>query len=1284
MKDLPMVAKATAFGIRAKLSAAFTVVSLVIAGFVIGAINMQLASIERAALLEAEHFANAVAFVGSGIALNNPEYLQSYVDGLHALQSRDLVFVDARKKGIADANRQELGAIFDGDPANEVGRTIRDGRIRTFVELNELHPRGIRQIVVPLRERQVNSPSTIIGAVIVEYGGIYDDLFAAEEAGLYLLVAAGIAGVLLSLALGLQIAARMAARLKDLEGAAAVIAEGNYGAKVSIASRDEIGMLGAAFNTMASALETKRDELREHSRGLEERVASRTRDLSLANTRLRLEADERAKATGALTESEDGLRRAQAMARLAHVITGPDGSFESWADSLPMLTGIDAGQMPKSTREWLDRLHPDDRSIFREKAIEAGIKGTRTEVEYRLRRPDGAWISIRQAMELLHGGIERGKGRWFNTLQDVTAQKQAQDALRASESLKRAILESSLDCLITIDREGMIVEFNPAAEATFGISRKQAIGAFMPDLIIPPRLREAHRRGFAHYLATGGGPILGKRVELVALRADGAEFPIELSITPIGSGPTLMFAGSLRDISERNKSDEDLRRFRAAVDISGDAVLLVDRASMRYVDVNQTFCELVGYAREEVLGMTPMDLFSADRETLERDYDAIIADNNSSASKAEGQYRHKGGVLIPIETRRRALRTKEGWVIVATSRNITERKEAEMKIGHLNRVYAVLSGINAAIVRIRDRDELFREACRIAVDAGGFKVAWLGIVNRKSERVEPVAWHGVDEAYIRLMPLGIGESTNRKFSFAWQAIKDRKPVVSDDMAADPRILLNEEARLRGFHALAMLPLFISGDVVGVLALYAAEIGFFDREEMKLLLELAGDISFALEHIEKSERADYLAYYDELTGLANRRLFLERLNQFAHSAGIAGEKTGLVLLDVERIRAINESLGRQAGDALLKQLAGRLAAAAGSGGLARIGADVFALVLQAVKGKSEVTRGIEKTWRGCFGEPFRLGESDIRISAKAGAALYPNDGIDAETLIKNAEAALRKAKKTGEQCVFYALEMTARTSEKLTLENSLRQALEKEEFVLHYQPKVDSETRHVVGVEALIRWQSPELGLVPPMKFIPLMEETGLILPVGSWALKRASLDHKNWVDRGLKAPRVAVNVSPIQLRQRNFVSIVEQAILEGVAPTGIDLEITESLIMEDIQGNIEKLKLARGLGVSIAIDDFGTGYSSLGYLAKLPVQTLKIDRSFVITMLTDTGAMTLVQTMITLAHALKLKVVAEGVDEEEQAKFLRLIRCDEMQGYLFSRPIPFDQMTALLTQQAKG
>src|SRR6266508_1720807 len=729
-----------------------------------------------------------------------------------------------------------------------------------------------------------------------------------------------------------------------------------------------------------------------------------------------------------LHESEAGLHRAQVMAKIAHIITGPDGSFERWSETLPQLIGVEPARMPRSTREWLDLLHPDDRERFRATAIEAARAGTRKDLEYRLRRSDGAWSQVRQVIEPLQTQADaKGGTRWFSTLQDVT-----------------------------------------------------------------------------------------------------------------------------------------------------------------------------------------------------------------------------------------------------------EHRLAEEKILRLTRVHAVLSGINALIVRVRDRDELFRDACRIAVEAGKFKLAWVGVVDREAARVKPVAWHGGEEDYFQLMPLALNESDPERYGLAGRALRERRAMVVEDMAKDPRILLRREASERGFHSLVVLPLLVSEEVVGVLALYATEVGFFDDEEMKLLIELSGDISFALDHIAKAERLDYLAYYDSLTGLANRSLFHEHLVQYVSVA--QSEKSGLAVavVDVDRFKIINDSLGRQAGDELLRQIAERIESHAGPIRMARISADRFAIVRTGVSSESEVARLVEQWLAECFGPPYAVSGTELRVAAKAGIALFPNDGADADALFQNAEAALKKAKATGERYLFHTQQMTERIGEKLALENKLRQALEKEEFVLHYQPKVDTATRRIDSVEALIRWQSPELGLVPPMQFIPLLEETGLILEVGAWALRRAVLDHHTWTEQDGHAPRIAVNVSPIQLRKRDFVASVEEAMRSGAVPPGIDLEITESLVMEDIEANMKKLEAVRVLGVSIAIDDFGTGYSSLGYLAKLPVHSLKIDRSFIITMLKDAAIMTLVSTIISMAHSLRLKVGAEGVDAEEQAKVLDRLGCDQLQGFLFSKPVDFDAITVLL------
>lgn len=615
--------------------------------------------------------------------------------------------------------------------------------------------------------------------------------------------------------------------------------------------------------------------------------------------------------------------------------------------------------------------------------------------------------------------------------------------------------------------------------------------------------------------------------------------------------------------------------------------------------------------------------------------------------------------------------------------DIHERKQAEIKIRRLNRVYAVLSGINALIVRVRLREELFRDACRIAVEAGEFRLAWIGLVNEGVGEVVPAAWWGSGEDYIQKMPMGLRPGPDGVMGFAGQVVADARALVVQDMASDARVKLREESREMGFASVALLPLVVAAKPIGVLALYSGEAGFFDAEEMKLLLELASDIAFALDHIDKAERLNYLAYYDALTGLANQSLFYERLNQHVESARRERHKFAVLALNVDRFQKINDTLGRQAGDELLKQIATRfLEEEADNGRQARIDADHFAAVIPDIKSAEELARRIEQKSREYFGPPFRIGEAELRITVRVGVAVYPDDGADADTLFRNAEAAMKRARTRGEPYLFYAQEMTEKIAGTLALENKLRQAIEKNEFVLHYQPKVDTGTRRIIGVEALIRWQSPDLGLVSPMRFIPLMEETGMIVEVGAWALRQAVHDHGQWQGRGFAVPRIAVNVSPVQLRRNDFVDTVVAAISLGNGVPGIDLEITESLIMEDIEANIDKLQKLRDLGLGIAVDDFGTGYSSLRYLAKLPVQTLKIDRSFIDTMRQEEDTMTLVATVISLAHSLRLKVVAEGVETEDQASILKQLACDEMQGYLFARPLPMAAMTALLEASA--
>lgn len=607
--------------------------------------------------------------------------------------------------------------------------------------------------------------------------------------------------------------------------------------------------------------------------------------------------------------------------------------------------------------------------------------------------------------------------------------------------------------------------------------------------------------------------------------------------------------------------------------------------------------------------------------------------------------------------------------------SITRREKLEK----LMRIRAVSGEINAAIVRISDRETLLRETCRIAVEHGRFDLVWIGSIDQETRCVQPVVWagfsaetaHAVSWATIAGTRGCVGES------FQTGQVAFRNDVGSVGVSGK----LRAEALDKGYRSMVCLPLLRDGKVVALVALYAVGAGFFDAEELALLEEVAADVSFAIAHIDKQERLEYFAYYDVLTALPNRTLFLDRLNQQMAARSAEPGVVALVLLDLERFRMVNETLGRQGGDDLLRQVAQRLTqACSGTEHLARIDADGFGIVVRGAPDAVGVAQVLEHEILACFREPYTVNATEIRLAAKAGIALFPADGDDADTLFRNAEAALKKAKRSSERYLFYAAEMNARAALALSLETRLRAAVESEQFVLHYQPKVELASGLISGAEALIRWQDPtQSALVPPASFIPILEETGLILEVGAWAVRRALADHDEWQARGLHPPCIAVNVSQIQLRQKDFVSMVRRALEQSkAAPDALELEITESLIMENAEENIRKLKAVRDLGVSIAIDDFGTGYSSLGYLARLPVNSLKIDRSFIIRMTHDPDSMTIVSTIVSLAHSLNLKVIAEGVETEEQSRYLKLLKCDEMQGYLFSKPVAKEQMSTML------
>lgn len=665
-----------------------------------------------------------------------------------------------------------------------------------------------------------------------------------------------------------------------------------------------------------------------------------------------------------------------------------------------------------------------------------------------------------------------------------------------------------------------------------------------------------------------------------------------------------------------------------------------------------------------------LDAFRVTARDMAMEEQQLLRERNAAAVS---RYRETQLALIVLSTLALLIAAVSGWRV---ARDQTERKRAEERLKGLNRLYAMVTGISASMVRVRDRTDLFNRSCRTAVEHGEFEMAWIAIIDPDENRIVPVAWAGHDEPAMSAIKahFASSEGTLEGKTLAARAIRERAAVVSNDVENDEGLNFRKMHAESGVRSLAVLPLIVSDNAIGVFALYTSRPEFFDAAGLLLLTELAGNVAFAIDHLERQERLDRLSYYDTLTGLANRRSFLEQVAHYMLSAADGGHKMAVFLIDLERFKKLNDSLGRSAGDALLRQVAEWLAQNAENVNfVARLDADHFAVALPRVTHEASVARVLEKTIAAFMKHEFRLNDAVYRMAAKIGVAVFPDDGTDADTLFNNAEAALKKAKASRDRYLFYAQKMTETVAMSVGIENRLRRALEREEFVLHYQPKVNIASGKLTGAEALIRWNDPVSGLTLPGRFIPILEETGLIHDVGRWALRKAIEDYQRWRNDGLPAVRIAVNVSPLQLRNQNFVAEIRQAVsVAADAAAGLQLEITESVIMQDVNQSIGSLLAIRALGVAIAIDDFGTGFSSLNYLAKLPVDTLKIDRSFVVEMVSATGGLTLVSVIINLAHALKLNTVAEGVETEEQLRQLRLLGCDEMQGYLFGKPVPVE------------
>lgn len=850
---------------------------------------------------------------------------------------------------------------------------------------------------------------------------------------------------------------------------------------------------------------------------------------------------------------------------------------------------------------------------------------------------------------------------------DITAKLRVAESVLRSENRYRSLVENALD-LICVCEKGEITFINAAgADILHEKNPEKLIGRHLKTLLHPdyqPILDEG-LQAFADELDNLSGT--GSSMPLKFIRVDGEIIDVEIAVMPFGAPGEDSFMIEARNITQRLRATESLRerenRLNGILNTVADAIITIDEFGL-IQSFNPAAENIFGYKKREVIGQNIKILVPEPHRSKHDKYISTYKKTGKAkiigTSNREEIGQRKDGSIFPMELSVTEMRLGRARLFTGIIKDITVRKNAEEE---LRRAHDQLE------IRVEERTRELTEE--------------IGVRRRTEEKLRLAAEviANLTEAVVivdrRFRTTAINPAFSDITGYDEADVLGKMPPFYKTLKKDKELFerMWKEVDTIGRWEGEYWQKKKNGTKIAV-RLSVSVITDDDGENVQFAAVLT-DIT---KRKQDEERIYYQANYDALTDLPNRALFHDRLNQGLATMSRLDRKLGLMFIDLDGFKLVNDTLGHDIGDLLLQETARRLSNCIRSGDtVARLGGDEFTVIMPSLHDPKNAPLLAQRILE-ILSRPYNLEGHESFISGSIGVTIYPDDATDASELIKNADSAMYRAKEQGKaNYQFFTPDMNASVKERLVLKNGLSKALENGEFQLFYQPKLEIGSSRITGVEALMRWNSAEHGLISPVKFIPVLEETGMVVEVGEWALRTACEQHKEWVANGLPPIRIAVNLSARQLREVSFVPMMERVLKEcGVSAESLEIEITESMLMTDSAKAVVALGELHDMGLHVAMDDFGTGYSSLSYLKKFPIDTIKIDRSFVADIAIDHDDAEIIKTIINMGRTLNRKVVAEGVETSEQLSILKQYQCDEIQGYFFCRPKPSSDLTSFL------